>query len=65
MGDMAIPAGGGILLPFHQGLGVCSFEITLVFLWMTPFTFFVIVKECRGSTQEFLIRMFYPFLFNI
>ena len=65
VGDMTIPTGGSIFLLLQQRLGMSSLEIALVFLRMASFTFFVIVKERRGSAEEFWIRMFHPFFFNV
>jgi hypothetical protein len=65
MGDMTVSAGRGILLFLNECFGVLPFEITLVFLGMTSFTLFIIIKKCGIPTQEFWVRVFQSFFFNV
>jgi hypothetical protein len=65
VGDMAISAGWSVFLPLNQGYGMSPVEIALVFLRMAPFTLFVIVKERRGSAEEFWVWVFHSFFFNV
>jgi hypothetical protein len=65
MGDMTVAAGRGVFFLLHQGLGMGPLEITLVFLGVTPLASLIIVEEGGGSAEEFWIRMFSSFFFDI
>jgi hypothetical protein len=65
VGYMTVSTGGRIFLSRYKGFRVRPFKITLVFLRMTLLTSLVIEKKCGYPSEEFWIRMFYPFFLDV
>jgi len=65
MSDMTASAGRSIFFLFRERFGMSAFQITLIFLGMTSFTFLIIIEERGCPAKEPWIRVLDTFFFYI
>jgi hypothetical protein len=65
MSHMTVSTGRRILFLLHQGLGMSSLKIALIFLGMTFLTFLIIVEEGGNSAEKLWVRMFHTFFLEV